>query len=47
MEYSKRECGAEELGRRALSLVGRPERELASHGAIRIMKDTGLFIARK
>ena len=37
---------AEEFDRRVGKLVGRLEQELASQDAIRITKDTGLFVAR-
>ena len=38
---------ADELGRRVSELTERLEQELASHGAIRITKDVGMFVASK
>jgi SAM-dependent methyltransferase len=37
---------ASESDRRLATVTGKLERELAAHGAIRITKDTGLFVAR-
>jgi ubiquinone/menaquinone biosynthesis C-methylase UbiE len=46
-DTAARELDADEFGRRVSELNGRLEREMASRGAIRITKDTGLFVARK
>jgi len=46
-DAAARRTTADEFERRVLDLVDRLEHELASRGAIRITKDTGLFVARK
>jgi len=46
-DAAAKRSAADEFGRRVTELVERLEHELASRDAIRISKDTGLFVARK